>query len=70
MLNLSGVHALIAGYAAAIDYGTSYHVRHAPGPVRHVLQATGTMDLLSDSDDLGALVLAVLTLPEPGLPVS
>jgi anti-anti-sigma regulatory factor len=62
-LGLAGTNALLAGYIAAIDCGTSYRVQHARGPVRDVLQATGTLDVLADSNDLGALLLAVLTAP-------
>lgn len=64
----SGLHALIAGYLAAIDQGTSYSVVHAQGQARHVLQATGTMEMLTDSNDLGALLLAVLAHPVTNTP--
>jgi hypothetical protein len=67
-LSVTGVRALLVGYVVAIDHGTSYRVLHAHGQAHYVLQATGTMDVLADSDDLGALILAVLTLPEAGPP--
>jgi anti-anti-sigma regulatory factor len=56
----AGVTALMSGYIAAIDYGTSYRVRGARGSVRRVLHATRTLDVLADSDDLAALLLSVL----------
>ncbi|WIV59153.1 STAS domain-containing protein [Amycolatopsis nalaikhensis] len=62
-LDFAGLRALLAGYRAAVDHGTSYHLLHAEGPARDLLQATGTLDMLADSDDLGALMLAVLTQP-------
>nr|CEL17553.1 hypothetical protein [Kibdelosporangium sp. MJ126-NF4]CTQ91221.1 hypothetical protein [Kibdelosporangium sp. MJ126-NF4] len=62
-LGTAGVHALLSGYATAVDCGTRYRVLHAHGTVRATLQATGTLDLLTDSDDLGALLVAVLILP-------
>ncbi|HEY3690135.1 MAG TPA: STAS domain-containing protein [Pseudonocardiaceae bacterium] len=58
-LSGNGVRALLTGYATAIDYGTSFHVVHASGTARYSLQLTGTLDLLADSNDLGALLLAV-----------
>jgi anti-anti-sigma regulatory factor len=67
-LDVAGVTALMAGYVAAVDCGTVYRVRGAHGPVRRVLHDTGTLDVLADSDDLAALLLAVLKLPEPDNP--
>ncbi|WP_329064306.1 STAS domain-containing protein [Amycolatopsis sp. NBC_01480] len=67
-LSIAGMHALLTGYATAIDYGTSYRVLHASGQARYVLRATGTLDMLADSDDLGALLLAVLARPVSGAP--
>ena len=55
----------MAGYVAAIQHGTSYRVVGAHGSVRHVLQRTGMSDVLADSDDLGALMVAVLLRPAP-----
>jgi anti-anti-sigma regulatory factor len=66
--SLAGLHALLTGYVTAIDYGTSYRVRHAHGQVRDVLRATGTKEVLADSNDLGALLLAVLALPASRAP--
>ncbi len=60
VLGEAAVRALLAGYVTAIDYGTSYRVLHAEGPARAVLQASGMVDVLADSDDLGALLHAVV----------
>jgi anti-anti-sigma factor len=51
--------ALIVGCVTAIDYGTSYRVINAHDNVRRVIEASGTADLLADSDDTGALLLAL-----------
>jgi Low affinity iron permease len=59
-LDEAGLTALVWGYAAAIDYGSTYRVINSQGRVRRVLRATGTLDVLADSDDLGALLVAVL----------
>jgi anti-anti-sigma factor len=64
-LSSAGIHALMFGYTAAIDHGTSYKVRHARGEVRRVLQLAGVLDMLSDSDDLGALLLATMVFNKP-----
>lgn len=61
-----GVHALMSGYIVAIDYGTRYRVMGARNQVRAGLQALGILDALGDSDDLGALLLAVLTMSATG----
>ncbi|WP_229070217.1 STAS domain-containing protein [Actinoplanes sp. DH11] len=61
--DVAAVSALMAGYGAAVEHGTSYRVVGAHGRVRHVLQRTGMSDVLADSDDLGALILAVLLRP-------
>lgn len=63
VISTAAVNALLAGYVVAIDYGTSYHVLHASGQPRHVLHAAGVIDVLADSDDLGALLAAVVRLP-------
>ena len=63
ILDVATVSALMAGYVAAVEHGTSYRVVGAHGRVRHVLQRTGMSDVLADSDDLGALMLAVLLHP-------
>lgn len=52
-LSITGVRALLAGYITAIDNGTSYRVLHAHGQAREVRQATGALEMLADSDDLG-----------------
>jgi anti-anti-sigma factor len=59
-LDEAGLSALVWGYAAAIDYGSTYRVINSRGDVRHLLRATGILDVLTDSDDLGALLIAVL----------
>ncbi|WP_326948665.1 STAS domain-containing protein [Amycolatopsis sp. NBC_01307] len=63
-MSSAGVHALMFGYTTAVDHGTSYRVRHACGGVRRVLQLAGVLDVLADSDDLGALLLATMA-PRP-----
>ncbi|MEV6898756.1 STAS domain-containing protein [Amycolatopsis sp. NPDC051372] len=67
-LDACGADLLFAGYVTAIDCGTTYHVLHARGQARRMLQAKGTLDVLADSNDLGALLLAVSTLPRPEPP--
>ncbi|NKQ55659.1 hypothetical protein HFP15_22530 [Amycolatopsis sp. K13G38] len=57
------VNALLTGYVIAIEHGTSYHVLHASGQPRRVLDAAGVIEVLADSDDLGALLEAVVRLP-------
>jgi anti-anti-sigma regulatory factor len=63
-LSVAGVHGLVVGYITAIDNGTTYRVLNAHGPARRVLQTTATIDVLADSNDLGALLLAVLGVRE------
>jgi anti-anti-sigma regulatory factor len=66
-IDTAGVMALMAGYLAAIGHGTSYHVTGARGRVRRVLQTAGILEVLADSDDLGALLLALMLRPSaPG----
>lgn len=62
-LSFAGVQALVSAYVTAIDFGTSYHVINAHGAVRRMLRDTGTLEVLADSEDLGALLLALLVLP-------
>lgn len=59
-LSTAALAALICGYVAAIEYGTSYRVVNAHGEVRQAMQATGILDMLADSDDTRALLLALL----------
>lgn len=61
--DVAAVNALLGGYRAAVEFGTTYRVTGAHGQARHVLQRTGTSDVLADSDDLGALILAALLHP-------
>ncbi|MDT7803931.1 MAG: hypothetical protein QOI78_7364 [Actinomycetota bacterium] len=64
-MSSAGIHALMFGYTTAVDHGTSYRVRHARGEVRRVLQLAGVLDMLADSDDLGALLLAEVAVNAP-----
>jgi anti-anti-sigma regulatory factor len=59
-IDITGTHALLAGYITAIEHGTRYHALYAHGPVRDALRATGILDVLVDSEDLSALLLAVV----------
>jgi anti-anti-sigma factor len=65
-LSRAGLAVLIFGYVTAIDYGTGYRVVHAHHDVRRVIEASGTLDMLTDSDDIGALLL-VLLIGGPGI---
>ncbi|WP_439377383.1 STAS domain-containing protein [Amycolatopsis lexingtonensis] len=69
-LGSAGIHALMSGYITAIEQGTSYRLCNAHGEVRRVLQLTGLLDVLADSDDVGALLLATLALDAPVPPAS
>lgn len=73
VVNLDGVSflsgegrwVLVSGYVVAIEYGVSYRVVNARDQARSTLEVNRTLDVLADSDDLGALVAALLTLPAP-----
>jgi anti-anti-sigma factor len=65
-LDPSGAAALMAGYLTAIEHGTIYRVVGARGMVHRVLDATGTLEVLADSNDLASLLLAVLRSPPTG----
>jgi anti-anti-sigma regulatory factor len=67
-LGMTGMQALLTGYITAIDYGTSYRVKRAHGQARRALDAAGILDMLADSDDIGALLLAVSALCPPTAP--
>jgi anti-anti-sigma regulatory factor len=67
-LDVAAVTALMAGYAAAVEWGTVYRVQGSHDPVRCVLDDAGVLDVLADSDDLAALLVAVLRLPYPDDP--
>jgi hypothetical protein len=58
-ISTGGRAALVGGYSTAIEYATSHGVRDAHGEVGDAMRATGTLDKLADSDDAGALLLAV-----------
>jgi anti-anti-sigma factor len=62
-LDSAGVMALVCGYVAAVECGSVYRVVNARGQVLRTLEAIGVMEVLANSEDLGALVLALLTLP-------
>jgi anti-anti-sigma regulatory factor len=59
-IDFAGMRALLAGYTTAIEHGTRYCALRAHGPVRDALQAAGVLGVLADSEDLGALLLAVV----------
>lgn len=58
-LDGDGHRVLVAGYAAAIEHGVRVRMINANGQVRVRLQDAWTLDVLADSDDLGALLAAV-----------
>jgi anti-anti-sigma regulatory factor len=62
-LDVTGAGALMSGYVIAIDYGTSYRVVNVPDQVHPVLQDLGLLEILTGSDDIGTLLLALLTCP-------
>ena len=64
-LSPGSVQVLMAGYLAAIERGVSYRVVNARGHALHVLRADGIADVLADSDDIAALMIAVLTRQHP-----
>jgi anti-anti-sigma regulatory factor len=51
--------ALVYGYRTAIDYGVSLRVVNPCPQVRERIRAAGLLDLLSNGDDLAALLVAV-----------
>jgi anti-sigma B factor antagonist len=59
-LDVAGAGALVSGYVFAVDYGTSYRVVNVPDQVHPVLQDLGLLDILTGSDDVGTLLLALL----------
>jgi len=65
-LGAEGHWVLVSGYVVAVEYGTTYRVVNAGGQVLAGLQANRTSDMLADSHDLGALLLALLSRPAPG----
>jgi anti-sigma B factor antagonist len=67
-LDAAGVWTLICGYAAAVEGDTLYRVVNARDQVHNSLQATGMLDVLADSQDVAAILLALLALPDPGYP--
>ncbi|WP_157631905.1 STAS domain-containing protein [Catelliglobosispora koreensis] len=62
-LDGAGVLALVCGYVAAVECGSAYRVVNARGQAQRTLEATGVVEMLADSEDLGALVLALLSRP-------
>jgi len=67
-LDPAGVGVLIWGYEAAMDCGTLYRVVNPRDQVHRALAAIGMVDVLADSQDIGAVLLALLTLPDPDGP--
>ena len=65
-LSVAGLEALIAGYRTAIEYGTSYRVVNAHALGRRGMLTTETLDMLADSNDIGALLLALLSTDSRG----
>ncbi|MCW6008221.1 hypothetical protein K1W54_27300 [Micromonospora sp. CPCC 205371] len=65
-LGADGHQVLVSGYVVAAEYGTTYRVINARAQVLATLQANQTADMLADSRDLGALLLAVLSRPASG----
>ncbi|HEY3692896.1 MAG TPA: STAS domain-containing protein [Pseudonocardiaceae bacterium] len=59
-LDDAGAVALVSGYVIAIDYGTSYRVVNVPDQVHSVLRDLGLLDILTGSDDIATLLLAIL----------
>jgi anti-anti-sigma regulatory factor len=55
-LSTGGLAALVGGNVTALEYGTSYRVIKPRGEVREAMQAVGMLDMLADSDDIGAVV--------------
>lgn len=64
-LGVCGHHVLVTGYVVAVEYGAVFRVINARGAVLAELQAKHTFDMLADSRDLGALLLALVRQPVP-----
>jgi anti-anti-sigma regulatory factor len=62
-LDTAGVCVLIWAHHAAVEWGSVYRVVNAHGQVHRALLATGMQAVLADSEDIGALLLALLALP-------
>ncbi|GAA4475606.1 STAS domain-containing protein [Phytohabitans houttuyneae] len=65
-LGADGHRALVSGYVVAVEYGTTYRVVSARDQVLGTLRANQTSEMLADSRDLGALLLALLSRPAAG----
>ena len=63
VLGRDAVIALVSGYAAAIECGVVYRVVNAHRQPLATMQATGTLEVLANSEDIGALLVAVLIRP-------
>lgn len=63
VLGRTAVIALVSGYVAAIERGVVYRVVNAHRQALATMQATGTLDVLANSEDIGALMVAVLARP-------
>jgi anti-anti-sigma regulatory factor len=62
-LGVCGHLVLVTSYVVAVEYGAAFRVISARGPVLAELRANHTFDMLADSGDLGALLLAVVRRP-------
>lgn len=60
-----GVWVLICGYEVTMECGIVYRVLNPRGQARQALQAAGMLEVLADSEDVGAMLLALASLPDP-----
>ena len=67
-VDTAGLRVLLGCYEVAIECGTLYRVINAHGQVHDALAAIGMVDVLADSEDIGAVLLALAILPDPGGP--
>ena len=56
------VISLMAGYNAAVEHGALYQIVGVRDQVRRTLERWQMLDVLTDSDDLGALIVAYCRL--------
>jgi anti-anti-sigma factor len=62
-LAAKAVAVLLGGYQFAVDHGVRLRVVNTGDAVRQQLEHCGLFDVLADSDDLGALIAAVIIAP-------
>ncbi len=62
-LSHPGIVMLAHSCGTAVEYGTGYRVVGARDQARQALHDSGVHEWLADSEDLGALVLALLAQP-------